>query len=63
VPKVDVFAGYQWLNPGATSRTLRPYFTPFKVPSITGGFGTAVTYNFAKNWGLVDDFGSNYRVK
>ena len=62
VPKVDVFAGYQWLNPGGNVPTpFDPTFTPFKLPSITGGFGTAVTYNFAKNWGLSADFGSSYR--
>ena len=62
VPKVDVFAGYQWLNPGGNVTTpFDPTFTPFKLPSITGGFGTAVTYNFAKNWGLSADFGSNYK--
>ncbi len=58
VPKVDIFAGYQWLNPGgnvpATSTTA------VKLPSLAKGFGTSVTYNFAKNWGLSADFGGNY---
>jgi hypothetical protein len=61
-PKVDVFAGYQWLNPGGNVTTPGdPLFTPFKLPSISKGFGTSVTYNFAKNWGLSADFGGSYK--
>jgi len=53
-PKWDWFLGYQWLNPGAT--------VPLqgKLPSIGKGFGTALTYNFDKNWGLETDFGGSW---
>ncbi len=62
VPKVDIFAGYQWLNPGGDVATPGdPTFSAFKLPSMAKGFGTAVTYNFAKNWGLSADFGGNYK--
>ncbi len=60
-PKVDVFAGYQWLNPGGNVPTPNDVLNPFKLPSLSKGFGTSVTYNFAKNWGLSADFGGNYK--
>jgi outer membrane protein OmpA-like peptidoglycan-associated protein len=59
VPKVDVFVGYQWLNPGGTVPD--QFGNPFKLPSLIKGFGTSVTYNFDKNWGLSADFGGNYK--
>jgi outer membrane protein OmpA-like peptidoglycan-associated protein len=61
-PKWDVFAGYQYLNPGATvpapgGDPANP--TPFKLPGEAKGFGTALTYNFDPHWGLEGDFGYN----
>jgi outer membrane protein OmpA-like peptidoglycan-associated protein len=60
-PKWDVFAGYQYLNPGATvpvgSDPNNP--TPFKLPGEAKGFGSALTYNFDPHWGLEGDFGYN----
>jgi hypothetical protein len=62
-PKVDVFAGYQWLNPGGTI----PVGTdpsgnpiPFKLPSIPQGMGLAAGYNFTKYWALEGDYGGNW---
>jgi outer membrane protein OmpA-like peptidoglycan-associated protein len=61
-PKWDLFAGYQWLHPGATvpmaGNPSNP--TPYKVPDMAPGFGTALTYNFDKNWGAEADFGYNW---
>ena len=61
-PKWDLFAGYQWLHPGATVPVAgnpgNP--TPYKVPDMAPGFGTALTYNFDKNWGAEADFGYNW---
>ena len=57
VPKVDIFAGYQWLNPGGSVPASAT--TAVKLPSLAKGFGSTVTYNFAKNWGLSADFGTN----
>lgn len=60
-PKVDIFAGYQYLNPGATVPTpgnpSNP--VPFKLPGEAKGIGTAVTYNFDSHWGLEGDLGYN----
>jgi outer membrane protein OmpA-like peptidoglycan-associated protein len=62
-PKYDVFVGYQWLHPGATVPA--PFGdpnnpTPFKVPDMSPGFGTAFTYNFDPHWGAELDFGHNW---
>ena len=61
-PKWDLFAGYQWLNPGGTvprsaSDPSNP--TSFKLPSEAAGGGSALTYNFDKYWGGEVDFGYN----
>jgi outer membrane protein OmpA-like peptidoglycan-associated protein len=53
-PKVEVFGGYSWYNPGGT-------VLGEKVPSITKGFGTAFTYNFKPWWGLTADWSGHYK--
>ena len=58
-PKADIFAGYQWLNPGGSVPDSPT--TGFKLPSLSKGFGATGTYNFDKNWGLSADFGVNAR--
>lgn len=62
-PTWDLFAGYQWLHPGATVPTSfgdpsNP--TPFQVPDSSKGFGLALTYNFDSHWGGEADFGHNW---
>ncbi len=62
-PKWDLFAGYQWLHPGASVPT--PFGDPnnptaFKVPDMSKGFGTALTYNVDPHWGLEFDLGHNW---
>ena len=62
-PKWDVFAGYQWLHPGAT--VPQPFGdqnnpTPLKVQDMNGGIGAALTYNFDPHWGLEGDLGLNW---
>ncbi len=62
-PKYDVFVGYQWLHPGVTVPT--PFGdpsnpTPFKVPDMAPGLGSAFTYNFDPHWGGEVDFGHNW---
>jgi outer membrane protein OmpA-like peptidoglycan-associated protein len=61
-PKWDLFAGYQWLHPGATIPTAgnpgNP--TPYKIPDMADGFGTALTYNFSRSFGGEADFGYNW---
>lgn len=59
-PKFDVFAGYQWLHPGATVPidTGNPESpNPFQLPDMAKGIGGAFTYNFDQHWGLETDFG------
>ena len=62
-PKWDLFVGYQWLHPGGTVPTpfgdpLNP--VPFKIPDMSKGFGSALTYNFDPHWGAEFDFGHNW---
>ncbi|HVO81886.1 MAG TPA: hypothetical protein VMT28_14210 [Terriglobales bacterium] len=63
VPKVDVFVGYQWLNPGASVPA--PFFPPtapvaVKLPSIPQGVGGAGAYNFDQYWAVEVDYGGNF---
>jgi outer membrane protein OmpA-like peptidoglycan-associated protein len=62
-PKWDLFVGYQWLHPGGTVPAAfgdpnNP--TPFKVPDMSKGFGSALTYNFDPHWGVEFDLGHNW---
>ncbi|MGA7908648.1 MAG: OmpA family protein [Candidatus Sulfotelmatobacter sp.] len=62
-PKWDWFIGYQWLHPGGTVPTPFTDFSnpaPFKIPDMSKGFGSAVTYNFNPHWGMEFDFGHNW---
>jgi outer membrane protein OmpA-like peptidoglycan-associated protein len=60
--KWDVFAGYQWLHPGATvpdPMGIPSNPTPLVV-SDGSGIGAALTYNFDPHWGGEIDFGNNW---
>jgi outer membrane protein OmpA-like peptidoglycan-associated protein len=52
-PKVDIFGGYSWLDPGGRVGS-------FKLPSLAKGFGIASTYNFNKYVGLTGDVDAHY---
>jgi outer membrane protein OmpA-like peptidoglycan-associated protein len=62
-PKWDLFVGYQWLHPGGT---VPAPFTDFnnpgiyKVPDMSAGFGSSLTYNFDRHFGLEADLGHNW---
>lgn len=61
-PKVDVFAGYQWLNPGGNipgGSNGNGGVLPFKLPSMAAGGGAALGYNFHPNFALEGDLGVN----
>jgi outer membrane protein OmpA-like peptidoglycan-associated protein len=61
-PKVDVFVGYQWLNPGGTipmGLDSSGNAIPFKLPSMASGGGAAIGYNFHRNFALEGDLGVN----
>jgi hypothetical protein len=69
-PKIDLFLGYQWLNPGGTVPvgSNPPFQTPpppvaTKLPSMPVGYGVTGTYNFDKWWGLSIDVGGNFQDK
>jgi len=62
-PKWDLFVGYQWLHPGINvpapfGNPFNP--TPFQVPDMAKGFGSALTYDFDPHWGLEFDLGHNW---
>lgn len=62
-PKWDLFVGYQWLHPGGTVPTPFTDFnnpTGMNVPDMSGGLGSALTYNFDPHWGAEFDFGHNW---
>jgi len=61
-PKVDFFAGYQWLNPGGNipgGPDGSGGVLPFKLPSMAKGVGLALGYNFHPNFALEGDWGWN----
>src|ERR1700693_175884 len=66
-PKVDLFLGYQWLNPGGTvpvgSNPTLPPSPPVatKLPSMSKGFAVTATYNCDKWWGLSVDGSVNFQ--
>src|SRR5271157_3409331 len=60
-PKVELFIGYQWLNPGGNvpdQSTSPP--TAVEMPSLPKGFGTNVAYNFTKNLALEANYGGDW---
>jgi hypothetical protein len=62
-PKVDLFVGYQWLNPGGqVPQAGQPATSPVPVtpPGMGKGVGSAVAYNFSSHWAFEADFGYNW---
>ena len=62
-PKVDLFVGYQWLNPGGqVPQAGQPAASPVSVtpPGMGKGVGSAVAYNFSSHWAFEADFGHNW---
>lgn len=62
-PKWDLFAGYQWLHPGATvpgayGDPNAPY--PYVVPDMPRGLGGALAYNVDRHFALELDAGHNW---
>src|ERR1035437_3675725 len=60
VPKVELFLGYQWLNPGGNVPDQSTPPLAFKLPANSKGFGTSVAYNFTKYVALEGDYGVNW---
>jgi outer membrane protein OmpA-like peptidoglycan-associated protein len=62
-PKWDLFVGYQWLHPGGTvPQPFGNFYSPgsYKIPDMSAGFGSALTYNFDPHWGVEFDLGHNW---
>ena len=53
VPKVEIFAGYAWMEPGGK-------ILGFPLDSMSKGGELSVTVNVDKNWGLEMDFGGSH---
>jgi outer membrane protein OmpA-like peptidoglycan-associated protein len=61
-PKADIFAGYQWLNPGGSvpvPQTANPVQGQ-QLRSLSKGFGLAFGYNFYPVFALEGDLGRNW---
>lgn len=54
VPKVELFGGYSWYNPGGN-------IDGMKVPSMPKGFGLASTFTFNRWAGLTADYGYHFK--
>lgn len=64
VPKYDIFAGYQWLDPGGNipgGPDGSGGVLPVKLPSMSKGGGLAFGYNFHPNFALEGDIGLNLK--
>src|ERR1700676_5170792 len=60
VPKAELFIGYQWLNPGGNIPDHSTPPLPFKLPSITKGFGTNLSYTFTDHLALEGNYGGDW---
>src|SRR5260370_17617997 len=60
VPKVEVFVGYQWWNPGGNLPDQNSPPNAVKLPSVETGFGANLSYNFTKDWALEGNYGGNW---
>jgi hypothetical protein len=63
-PKFDIFAGYQWLNPGGNTPGGPDGMggvLPAQVPTLPKGGGVALGYNFHPNFALEGDIGFNVK--
>ncbi len=58
VPKVELFIGYQWLNPGGNVPDQNG--NALHLPSMPKGLGTNVSYNFTKYLSLEGNYGGNW---
>lgn len=59
-PKVELFVGYQWWNPGGNIPDTNTPPNAIKLPSVTQGFGANLSYNFTKMLSLEGNYGGNW---
>jgi outer membrane protein OmpA-like peptidoglycan-associated protein len=60
VPKVELFIGYQWWNPGGNLPNNGTPPVGFTAPSSPIGFGTNLSYNFTNNLSVEGNYGGNW---
>ncbi len=60
-PKVEVFVGYQWLNPGGNVPDPNSPPNAIQLKSMADGFGFGGAYNFTKNLAFEGTYGENWR--
>src|SRR6202165_5191270 len=60
VPKVEVFVGYQWWNPGGNLPDQNSPPNAVKLPSVKAGFGANLSYHFTKYLALEGNYGGNW---
>jgi hypothetical protein len=60
VPKVELFVGYQWLNPGGNVPDNERPAQPLTNCPRCEGVGTNLSYNFTKNLALEANYGVNW---
>ena len=59
-PKVELFVGYQWLNPGGNIPDQSTPPNAINIPSLARGLGANVSYNFTKSLALEANYGVNW---
>ena len=60
-PKVEVFVGYQWLNPGGNVPDTSSPPNSIQLKSLPDGFGFGAAYNFTKYLAFEGTYGENWR--
>jgi len=58
-PSVELFVGYQWLNPGGSVPDTNSPPNAVQMPSLSKGFGISAAYNFTKYLSLEGNYGGN----
>jgi hypothetical protein len=58
-PSVEVFIGYQWLNPGGNVPDQSSPPNAVQTPSMSKGFAASGTYNFTKYLGIEGNYGGS----
>lgn len=59
-PKVEVYGGYAWMEPGGTVWVCLFCPSGIVLDSMSKGFTIAPTFNLNKHWGLTVDGGGNF---
>ncbi len=58
-PSVELFIGYQWLNPGGNVPDTNSPPNAVQLPSLSKGIGISAAYNFTKYLSLEGNYGGN----